>query len=183
MPNPGDGALWPVSKWPRSIHLIRSARLRSARSSGTPANAAARPGYVGGNCGPDLLVTFDSDARCDAVVKVPPPVGCVKYKAQHIVLPMQIPLFLACYKAPLQNWPGTSVDFPKRPLQTRVFTLTATGIPKPARNKPAPPAHATPNFGASAPIETRLPTTPPQGAELVHPLWTQRGKVENRPPT
>ncbi|MEO6816760.1 MAG: hypothetical protein ABI177_08650, partial [Edaphobacter sp.] len=28
-----------------------------------------------------------------AVAKVPPPVGCVKYKAQPIVLSVQIPLF------------------------------------------------------------------------------------------
>jgi hypothetical protein len=124
-----------------------SCSLGSARSSGTPANAAARPGYVGGNCGPDLLVTFDSDARCDAVVKVPPPVGCVKYKAQYIVLPMQIPLFLACYKAPFQNWPGTSVDFPKRPCK-RGFFLTATRTPQNqlSTGRPKRP-HATPNFG------------------------------------
>ena len=32
--------------------------------------------------------------QSSAVVKVPPPVGCVKYKAQHIVLPMGIPVFM-----------------------------------------------------------------------------------------
>ena len=44
-----------------------------------------------------FLVTFESEAFCYAVVKVPPPVGCVKYKAQYIVLPMQILLFLPSY--------------------------------------------------------------------------------------
>jgi hypothetical protein len=40
--------------------------------------------------GPILLI-WDA-----AVVKVPPPVGCVKYKAQHVVLAVRIPLFMRC---------------------------------------------------------------------------------------
>src|ERR1700723_1556301 len=35
-----------------------------------------------------------------AVVKVTPPIGCVKYKAQHIVLPVRIPVLTGC------KWPG-----------------------------------------------------------------------------
>jgi hypothetical protein len=31
-----------------------------------------------------------------AVVKVPPPMGSVKYKAQHIVLPLRIPILIGC---------------------------------------------------------------------------------------
>ena len=68
-----------------------------------------------------FLVTFDFDAYCDAVVKVPPSVGCVKYKAQHIVLPTQILLFLACYKPPQSKIPGISCGIPAKPLCKRVF--------------------------------------------------------------
>jgi hypothetical protein len=37
-----------------------------------------------------------------AVVKVPPPIGCVKYKAQDVVLSMRIPLLMhgKCVKGP-----------------------------------------------------------------------------------
>jgi hypothetical protein len=129
MPNPGDGALWPVFRMATN-HLIRPALFGVCLilwHSG--ANAAARPGYVGGACGPDLLVTFDSDALCDAVVKVPPPVGCVKHKAQHIVLPMQILLFLACYKVPYTKLALNFCGFPQKTATNAGFTFTATSIP------------------------------------------------------
>ncbi len=35
-------------------------------------------------------------AQGAAVVKVPPLIGCVKYKAQDIVLAVRIPLFMRC---------------------------------------------------------------------------------------
>jgi hypothetical protein len=96
----------------------------------------ARPGYVGGNCGPDLLVTFDSDTLCDAVVKVPPPVGSVKYKAQHIVLPMQILPFLACYKPPPTKLTLNPCGFPPKAAANAGFAFAATAIPGTGPRKP-----------------------------------------------
>jgi hypothetical protein len=48
------------------------------------------------------------DAFYYAVVKVPPSVGCVKYKAQHIVLPMQILQLRAGYKRAPPEMAGKS---------------------------------------------------------------------------
>jgi hypothetical protein len=67
----------------------------------------------------------------NAVVKVPPPVGCVKYKAQHVVLPMQILLFLACYKPTPSKLPRNSCGFPLEAATNAGLDFTATTIPGP----------------------------------------------------
>ena len=55
-----------------------------------------------------------------AVVKVTPPMGCVKYKAQHVVLAVRIPLFkrFECYR--MKNNGAFAVDFAKLPHAARV---------------------------------------------------------------
>ena len=84
--------------------------------------------------------TFVSN-DCDAVVKVPPPVGCVKYKAQHIVLPLQIPMFLPCYKHPPQNCPENAVEFLVGPLKTRPRAPKIDPV-CPFRKQPSGPANS-----------------------------------------
>jgi hypothetical protein len=115
-----------------------------------------------------LALYFLFDPLCCAVVKVPPSVGCVKYKAQHIVLPLQILLFLACYKAIDSKMAGNSCGILRGPLHARVLHAfcTSCGIPPlHARRQRCSKPHrfARP----SALNESRLPGTPPQGAELV----------------
>jgi hypothetical protein len=87
--NDRDGACWPVVL--AALEYVSIRRAMSERSTlaalgpggerwgapKVPFEAATRPDLPG-----TIVLT-----HCDAVVKVPPSVGCVKYKAQHVVLP------------------------------------------------------------------------------------------------
>ena len=137
------------------------------------------PGVCGGGgYGPDRpgLLSI-STAKSGAVVKVPPPVGYVKYKAQHVVLPTQIPLFLACYKLSAPEMPGNSCGIPIKWLWKRGFERRAAAQSgRPTQASPVKPTESDPASASSALIETSLPTPAPQGAEAVHLLWKQVGK-------
>ena len=127
-----------------------------------------------------FLVTFECEVFCYAVVKVPPPVGCVKYKAQHIVLPMQILLFLPSYKPINSKIPRNRCGILRIAAIIADSQRSARAPARPTstiRCFPGPPGpSANPLRLLAALNETRPAQPPPQGAELVHPLCIPVGK-------
>ena len=120
-----------------------------------------------------FLVRFDPKLTIYAVVKVPPSVGCVKYKAQDIVLSLQVLLFLACYSHHDWKWPKTVVEIPRKPRWERTLEGPSTTFGERSEdflNCPLVSARPVP------PIEGSSYATVPQGAEVVQHLWTDVGK-------
>src|SRR5437588_209692 len=59
-----------------------------------------------------------------AVVKITPSVGCVKYKAQHIVLAVRIPVFIGDQRLGTRKMGAFAVDFRKRARNWWDFRVT-----------------------------------------------------------
>jgi hypothetical protein len=109
-------------------------------------------------------VPFTSTVECVAVVKVPPSVGCVKYKALHVVLPKQIPMFQPCYKLSPRKSPANPCGFLPIAANNAVpgtehvsfkLELLHNAIPRRCQPIRQTPAHCT----------RVVPATPPHKAQ------------------